>query len=95
MTFAAAAAGSTWGKASPYTIRTSRGSALPERYLTDDLPGIGGTIKQRVEDFLVEEIPLYAPRGTGQHTFFEIRKEGIPTFLDKPSSYHLRTVATQ
>jgi tRNA pseudouridine13 synthase len=53
---------------------------LSERYLTEDLPGIGGTIKERVEDFVVEEIPLYAPSGTGQHTFFEIRKEGIPTF---------------
>ena len=53
---------------------------MPERYLTEDLPGIGGTIKEHVEDFLVEEVPLYAPSGTGQHTFFEIRKEGIPTF---------------
>ena len=53
---------------------------MPERYLTEDLPGIGGTIKEQVEDFLVEEIPLYAPSGTGQHTFFEIRKKGIPTF---------------
>lgn len=57
-----------------------RGNVLLERYLTEDLPGIGGTIKEQVEDFLVEEIPLYAPSGTGQHTFFEIRKEGIPTF---------------
>ena len=53
---------------------------MPERHLTQHLPGIGGTIKERVEDFLVEEIPLYAPSGSGQHTFFGIRKEGIPTF---------------
>ena len=53
---------------------------MSDRYLTEDLPGIGGTIKEHVEDFLVEEIPLYTPSGTGQHTFFEIRKEGIPTF---------------
>lgn len=51
-----------------------------DRYLTDDLPGIGGTIKERVEDFCVEELPLYAPGGEGVHTFFEIRKEGISTF---------------
>lgn len=50
------------------------------RYLTEELPGIGGRIKERVEDFVVEEIPLYPPSGTGQHTFFEIRKQGIPTF---------------
>jgi tRNA pseudouridine13 synthase len=51
-----------------------------ERYLTEDLPGIGGVIKERVEDFLVEELPLYAPSGEGEHTFFEIRKVGISTF---------------
>ena len=29
----------------------SGGTELPERYLTEELPGIGGTIKERVEDF--------------------------------------------
>jgi tRNA pseudouridine13 synthase len=48
--------------------------------LTDALPGIGGTIKERIEDFYVEELPLYSPSGDGPHTFFEIRKEGISTF---------------
>jgi tRNA pseudouridine13 synthase len=48
--------------------------------LTDSLPGIGGTIKERTEDFMVEELPLYSPTGDGPHTFFEIRKEGISTF---------------
>jgi len=51
-----------------------------ERYLTEDLPGIGGVIKERVEDFVVEELPLYAPSGEGEHTFFEVRKVGISTF---------------
>jgi tRNA pseudouridine13 synthase len=50
------------------------------QYLTDGLPGIGGTIKERVEDFLVEELPLYPPSGTGDHTFFEITKTGLSTF---------------
>ncbi len=54
--------------------------ALTEQYLTESLPGIGGRIKERVEDFQVEELPLYPPSGEGQHTFFEIRKEGISTF---------------
>ena len=63
-----------------FEAQASGGSPLPERHLTQDLPGIGGTIKERVEDFLVEEIPLYAPSGSGHHTFFEIRKEAIPTF---------------
>jgi tRNA pseudouridine13 synthase len=54
--------------------------ALVERYLTQDLPGIGGVIKEQVQDFQVEELPLYSPSGEGQHTFFEIRKVGISTF---------------
>ena len=28
-------------------------------YLTSDLPGTGGHIKEQPEDFVVEEIPLY------------------------------------
>jgi tRNA pseudouridine13 synthase len=50
------------------------------RYLTEDLPGIGGVIKEQVEDFIVEELPLYAPTGEGEHTFFEIQKVGLSTF---------------
>jgi tRNA pseudouridine13 synthase len=32
-------------------------------YFTADMPGIGGQIKQRAEDFFVQEIPLYEPSG--------------------------------
>lgn len=53
---------------------------LTERYLTENLPGIGGEIKTRPEDFVVDELPLYAPSGQGEHTFFEIRKSGLSTF---------------
>lgn len=53
---------------------------MTSRFLTEDMPGIGGRIKEQVEDFVVEELPLYQPTGVGQHTFFEIRKSGIPTF---------------
>ena len=48
-------------------------------YLTNDLPGIGGRIKQHVEDFQVDEIPLYEACGQGTHAYFRIRKRGIPT----------------
>jgi tRNA pseudouridine13 synthase len=54
--------------------------ALTERYLTGDLPGIGGIIKEQVQDFVVEELPLYSPTGEGEHTFFEIRKVRLSTF---------------
>lgn len=48
-------------------------------YLTADLPGIGGTIKQNTGDFCVEEIPLYPASGQGTHVYFTVRKRGIPT----------------
>jgi len=48
-------------------------------YLTDDLPGIGGVIKERPEDFIVEEQPLYQPAGEGEHCFLFIEKTGIGT----------------
>ena len=51
-----------------------------QRFLTEDLPGIGGAIKVQPQDFVVEELPLYAPDGMGEHTFFEIRKVGLSTF---------------
>jgi tRNA pseudouridine13 synthase len=30
-------------------------------YLTADIPGIGGTIKDSPDDFIVSEIPAYQP----------------------------------
>ncbi len=49
-------------------------------YLTPDFPGIGGSIKQRPEDFFVQEIPLYEPSGEGEHVYCEIQKIGLSTF---------------
>lgn len=48
-------------------------------YLTADLPGIGGEIKRFDEDFIVEELPIYAPSGAGTHVYFTIEKRGLPT----------------
>ncbi|OGO04899.1 MAG: tRNA pseudouridine(13) synthase TruD, partial [Chloroflexi bacterium RBG_13_56_8] len=53
--------------------------SLHPGYLTAHLPGIGGRTRVRLEDFLVQEIPLYPPTGEGQHTLFEIEKRGIDT----------------
>src|ERR1051325_1926567 len=53
---------------------------MPLPYLTRDLPGIGGTIKQRAEDFFVQEIPLYEPSGQGEHVYCEIQKVDLTTF---------------
>lgn len=51
---------------------------MPELpYLTQDLPGIGGQIKTRCEDFRVDEIPLYDPCGQGDHVYFTVAKTGV------------------
>lgn len=49
-------------------------------FLTADFPGIGGVIKQRPEDFFVQELPLYEPSGQGEHVYCEIEKIGLTTF---------------
>lgn len=48
-------------------------------YLTAQLPGCGGTIKESPEDFRVEEIPSYLPCGSGEHCYLTIEKCGITT----------------
>ncbi|MBU0530658.1 MAG: tRNA pseudouridine(13) synthase TruD [Candidatus Aenigmatarchaeota archaeon] len=42
-------------------------------YLTKT-PGTGGRIKEKPEDFIVEEVPLYSPSGEGDHTYMYIEK---------------------
>jgi tRNA pseudouridine13 synthase len=53
--------------------------ARPTTYLTQGVPGIGGVIKQRPEDFLVEEIPAYEPIGSGEHIYLFIEKRNLAT----------------
>ncbi len=47
--------------------------------LTADLPGVGGVIRAEIEDFVVEEVPAYAPCGEGEHTFFGVEKRDLST----------------
>jgi tRNA pseudouridine13 synthase len=57
--------------------------SLPDRLLqtplrlTADLPGIGGVIKQEVDDFVVEEIPAYLPSGQGEHLYLWVEKRDM------------------
>jgi tRNA pseudouridine13 synthase len=44
---------------------------------TKDLPGIGGRVKARPEDFQVEEIPVYEPSGQGHFLYLWIEKTGM------------------
>jgi tRNA pseudouridine13 synthase len=48
-------------------------------FLTTDLPGVGGVLKTRPEDFFVEELPLYEAGGSGTHIYALIEKKGIGT----------------
>ncbi len=43
-------------------------------YLTAGLRGVGGRIRARPEDFMVEEVSLYEPSGDGSHLYVNITK---------------------
>ena len=47
--------------------------------MTTELPGIGGTLKQTPEHFVVEEIPLYEPSGEGDHLYVNLTRRGWNT----------------
>ena len=51
----------------------------PVPLLTPDLPGVGGLTRVAEEDFRVEELPLYEPRGTGEHLYLTVEKRGRTT----------------
>lgn len=51
--------------------------ALP--HLTASIAPIEATFRATWEDFEVEEVPAYAPSGTGEHVFVFIEKKGITT----------------
>lgn len=52
----------------------------PERYpfLTQDLPGVGGEIRVEPEDFQVEEVPAYLPKGRGSTSTSFWRRRAAP-----------------
>jgi len=49
------------------------------RHLSAGVPGIGGVLRQRPEDFLVEELPAYEPSGEGEHLYIMIQKTNLST----------------
>ena len=69
-----------------YPTETTALIAQPP-FLTADLAGIGGRIKVEPEDFEVEEIPAYAPSGSGDFLYLWIEKRGLG------GEYFLRQVA--
>ncbi len=52
---------------------------MPAAYVTADVPPIGGVLKQRDEDFFVEEIPLIEPSGAGEYMHLFVEKQGLST----------------
>lgn len=55
---------------------TTIDAPLGQRNFTDET-GVGGRIKVRPEDFIVEEIPLYEPSGEGEHLYLRIEKRSV------------------
>lgn len=56
---------------------SARLAHLPQ--LTQDVPGIEGSLKGAPEDFLVEELPAYTPSGAGEHLYLWIEKRELNT----------------
>ncbi|MGD8434841.1 MAG: tRNA pseudouridine(13) synthase TruD, partial [Syntrophobacterales bacterium] len=48
-------------------------------FLTHDLPGTGGRIKEQPEDFVVQELPLYQPADEGNFAFLLLEKTNLST----------------
>ena len=59
--------------------------------------GLGGAIRREPEDFLVEEVPLFAPLGRGEHVIAQVEKRGLSTldallFLSKAVKVSERSI---
>lgn len=48
-------------------------------FVSAGLAGIGGSLKEEPEHFVVEEIPLYTPQGSGDHIYLRVRRKGWNT----------------
>ena len=48
-------------------------------YLTSEIPAIAASIRRRLEDFQVDELPAYDPCGSGAHVYARIEKAGLTT----------------
>ncbi|HUT77275.1 MAG TPA: tRNA pseudouridine(13) synthase TruD [Polyangia bacterium] len=52
---------------------------LPEWPRLLDVPALPAAIKERHEDFVVEELPAYEPCGEGDHVYLRVEKRGMTT----------------
>ncbi len=51
----------------------------PSIYRSQSIPGIGGRLRDHLEDFIVEEVPLYQPAGEGEHVYLFLQKVNLST----------------
>ena len=51
----------------------------PSVYVTQGVPGVGGRLREHLEDFIVEEVPLYQPTGEGEHVYLFLQKVDLST----------------
>jgi tRNA pseudouridine13 synthase len=66
--------------------------AMTPPLFTADLPGVGGRVRVRDEDFEVEEVPSYEPSGSGEHLYLWIEKRGVaPEFFARTIAQRLGT----
>ena len=63
--------------------------AMNPPMLTPELPGCGGRIRVKDEDFEVEDVPSYEPCGDGEHLFLWVEKRGMAP------EYFARTIANK
>ncbi len=61
---------------SGHALNSDSSALLP---FATDSPSIGGVLKSALEDFFVEEIPIYLPCGEGEHLFLWIEKRDLGT----------------
>lgn len=54
-------------------------AARPRAYLSAEIPGVGGRLRDEPEDFRVDEEPLYRPYGEGEHLYLRIEKRNEAT----------------
>ena len=52
-------------------------SAVQWPLITEDMPGLGGSVKMEPEDFVVEEIPLYPFSGDGDYLYLWVEKRDM------------------
>lgn len=68
--------GAAAGAVDEAKLRFSWG-ALPAA--TGGLPGTGGVMRARADDFAVTELPSYLPSGSGAHAYAFVEKRGLTT----------------